>query len=194
MDPDGMEPQDFSINVHGNDVARDKPLFIASTFIDPSGKVLKHISDSDKSVYLVSNPNEWNGKKDGLIVVGTEKEEVDYNRMIGMVLGPLTYNAKEMNLVTGKPKGPEELLVLLLKQLEILGKRNSAIESEIISEETLIKIYTAYGSQSGDPRHGVQVARFLIIEDAKRRIGNLKKEKNENDSAMRYYKRGINKN
>lgn len=50
----------------------------ASTFIDPNGKVILHRDDDDNNVYLVNDPENWNGTKDGLPIVGKEDPDKTY--------------------------------------------------------------------------------------------------------------------
>lgn len=55
-----------------------EPSSIKSTFVDPNGKVIKHIDDGDDNVYLVSDLSNWNGSKDGLSILGKEDPNVQY--------------------------------------------------------------------------------------------------------------------
>ena len=64
-DPSGMAPEAST--------------FIASTFIDPNGKVVEHRDDGDDNVYLVGNNWEKGGSKKGLSIVGKEKPGVIYH-------------------------------------------------------------------------------------------------------------------
>lgn len=62
-DPYGLSPEDGSIS---------------STFVDPNGKVIKHVDDGDNRVYYVPNPTSWNGQKDGLPILGMEDPGKNY--------------------------------------------------------------------------------------------------------------------
>ena len=53
---------------------------LASTFVNQSGTVLEHRDDGDPFVYMVSNPEKWNGSKDGLGVLGFEDPDKDYKK------------------------------------------------------------------------------------------------------------------
>jgi hypothetical protein len=53
---------------------------LESTFIDPSGKVIDYRNDGDDNVYLVQDPDNWNGKKDVLPIVGKEDPRKTYRK------------------------------------------------------------------------------------------------------------------
>ena len=63
--------------------AEDNPQYIASTYVDPNGKVLFHIDDGDPFVYEVTDEEAWikgGRKKDGLSTVGFEDPKKEYKR------------------------------------------------------------------------------------------------------------------
>ncbi len=52
----------------------------ASTFINPDGDILEHRDDGDPLVYLVTDPKNWSGAKDGLSVMGLEDPKRNYKK------------------------------------------------------------------------------------------------------------------
>jgi len=56
---------------------------ITSTFVDEHGKIIEYRNDGDPTIYIVPNPENWNGEKEGLAVYGYEKPGVEYGRNIG---------------------------------------------------------------------------------------------------------------
>lgn len=66
-DPTGMFAEEFG------------PQSFTSTFVDPNGKVIRHIDDDDPRVYLVSDQSSWDGQsKEGLDIVGFEDPSKTY--------------------------------------------------------------------------------------------------------------------
>lgn len=52
IDPDGMRVE-------------DGPHYLASTYVGRDGKIIKHVNDDDKNIYLVSDQKKWGGSKNG---------------------------------------------------------------------------------------------------------------------------------
>ncbi len=50
----------------------------ASTYIDKTGKIIKHVDDNDSNIYLVEDVQNWDGSSKGLTVVGVERSGVEY--------------------------------------------------------------------------------------------------------------------
>lgn len=72
-DPTGLAPERLeSTNSNGN--------YIASTFIDPNGKVVEHRDDGDDNIYLVGSSWTSGGSKSGLPIVGHEKPGESYRK------------------------------------------------------------------------------------------------------------------
>jgi hypothetical protein len=67
-------------NIDADGMASGPPDVFASTFIDPSGTVIKHIDDNDNNVYYVADPSTWNGSKKNLPVIGFEDPKKKYKR------------------------------------------------------------------------------------------------------------------
>ncbi len=51
---------------------------LTSSYVTPLGEVIKHVNDGDNRVYLVNNPQKWDGSKNGLGVVGFEDPNKNY--------------------------------------------------------------------------------------------------------------------
>lgn len=64
IDPDGMSSEESPV--------------LASTYIDPTGEVIKHIDDGDNRVYFVNDPSKWDGTKNNLPTVGWEDPKKTY--------------------------------------------------------------------------------------------------------------------
>lgn len=60
----------------GEDVNSD----LASTFITIDGTVIEHRDDDDNNVYLVLDPENWDGKKTGLPIAGHEDPSKSYKK------------------------------------------------------------------------------------------------------------------
>ena len=78
-----ITPYNFSFNnpILYNDptgLFPDGPQYKASTFVGPDGKVIEHRDDGDPTVYYVGDPENWDGSKDNLPIVGFEDWRRDY--------------------------------------------------------------------------------------------------------------------
>jgi RHS repeat-associated protein len=78
-DPSGMFPE-YGTN------------YIASSYVDPSGKIIKVIDDDDINIYLVPDPANWNGSKEGLAVIGQTPEPGTLKNYVGKNI-----NTEEVN-------------------------------------------------------------------------------------------------
>ena len=84
-DPDGMSVE-------------ERPHYIAATYVGPDGKIIRHDNDpNDKNVYLVSNPENWDGTKDGLTILGTEIAGKHY--LPGSYVAKIGFNALDLDEV-----------------------------------------------------------------------------------------------
>ncbi|CAN5126102.1 hypothetical protein BH09BAC3_BH09BAC3_27650 [soil metagenome] len=78
VDPDGMA----SIGVNDNGEAG-----LASTWVNPSGTVVKHEDDGDSRIFLVADASKWDGQSKDLPVLGTEVPGHTYE--VGKHVGPM---------------------------------------------------------------------------------------------------------
>ncbi|QMU63849.1 MAG: hypothetical protein GKR88_05790 [Flavobacteriaceae bacterium] len=81
IDPGGMMPiglGDMDEEKNFDFKPSNLPTPQTSTYVDPSGKIIKHIDDGDPNIYLVNDPDNWDGTSDGLAVIRTEREGVTY--------------------------------------------------------------------------------------------------------------------
>jgi RHS repeat-associated protein len=127
-DPSGMMPGiDFRTNGE------------ASTFIDPTGKIIDVRDDGDCNIYLVHNPSEWNGSKDGLAVVGETPEPATLKNHKGQNL--YSYNVANYMFNEGdRLNKPAELytdFVKLALVAELLKNRDERLE--LLAELTGVK-------------------------------------------------------
>ena len=56
---------------------------ITSTFIDPDGNILDVRDDGDRNIYLVHDPDNWDGSTDGLATVGHTPEPATLKNFVG---------------------------------------------------------------------------------------------------------------
>ena len=86
IDPDGMW------------VDRE-PTGFRSTVLDERGKVIKHVDDGDNSVYQIVDRDKYD--KDptkGRVKIGTERQDVDYNSLVGQNLNPFLFDPNPIPL------------------------------------------------------------------------------------------------
>lgn len=74
-DPTGLAPEEsdatkFDFNDGSNG--------LASTYVDNTGKIIKHVDDDDPNIYLVNDTSKWDGTNKGLKVIGQEIEGRTY--------------------------------------------------------------------------------------------------------------------
>ncbi len=62
----------------GNKVDEHGPIYVTSTYVDSTGKIIKHVDDGDPNIYLVNDPDNWDGTSSDLKIIGTEREGVTY--------------------------------------------------------------------------------------------------------------------
>jgi hypothetical protein len=81
IDPDGRAPIGFGGGGESG---------LASTYVDPNGKVIKHIDDNDHNIYFVSNPATWDGTNSGLPVLGQEipGQKYEVGKPVGNMWAP----------------------------------------------------------------------------------------------------------
>ncbi len=84
-----------------------EPNYIAATFVDPSGKIIKVTDDDDPNIYLVHDPENWDGEsKDGLLIIGQTPED---NTLAGF---------------EGQNINSERVINHIFNEAERLGKQN----------------------------------------------------------------------
>lgn len=81
----GINPYHFGFNnpILFNDPTGMMPNAITSTFIDPNGKIIDVRDDGDRNIYLVHDPDNWDGTKDGLATVGHTPEPATLKDYVG---------------------------------------------------------------------------------------------------------------
>jgi RHS repeat-associated protein len=78
IDPDGR----MAMGING------EPNNFASTFVGPDGKVIRHDDDGDNRIFFVSDPDNWNGSKDDLPVLGYEAygQKYEPGKPVGFIM------------------------------------------------------------------------------------------------------------
>lgn len=138
------------------------PVGYRSTVVDATGKIIDHRNDGDNSVYQLINGNR--------IKLGTEKEDLDYDKLIGQQLNPLIYDPNPIDL--------NELVVTAKK------KPNSALEAMALG--LTLRTGTKWSIVAADPEGitktlaGIGVTLFsayVIADEATEYYSEMKRAK-----------------
>jgi RHS repeat-associated protein len=182
IDPSGMFAYDSNV--------------IASTFVDEDGNILDVKKDGDTSIYLVHDPNNWDGNKDGLVSIGNTATDISLKDFVGSnlyteeVLSFISDELQKFNkdvkvlLSTSEIKDVaelkrnEDLVIRKLLEIGMITKKQKTLLKEMTLLQEMLLETTQIGAE-GKLDRGEVVAKRILLRSIMSLYGNVTIELND---------------
>ncbi|QSS96317.1 RHS repeat-associated core domain-containing protein [Psychroflexus sp. ALD_RP9] len=172
------------------------PEELASTFIDENGNILDVRDDGDRNIYLVHDPENWDGTKNNLVSIGhtpeddTLKDFKDDNFFTEEVItfmydeavrldkdAKIFVDAFEISYVAELKRNQDQVIQLLIEIEAIHRSRKKLLEQMILINEMLLEITKT--RNAGKAEEGEVVAQRVLLRSILAMYGNVTVELND---------------